>query len=185
MRPVEDREKTLEEGGMKYKDVDFVIITPMGSKDRIERVASEWFEQNKIHVRDGRMPAEWERAFKHAYNEWKAGREVPLDGTELAMCSLFTPAQIKSMQEAGIRTVEDMAAANDSALDMIGMGGRALKQRAQSWLDAAEKQGKVAGKLEALQKQVEALSARAEKAENDRAVLEAQVKALEKEPVED
>jgi hypothetical protein len=180
-RPVEDRAASLEEGGFKYKDVIFALIHPMGSKDRIERVAAEWIEQNEIHVRDGRMPAEWLKAFKFALAEYKEGREIAPDGTDIKMVSAFTPAQVKSMQDAGIRTVEDMAAANDSCLDMIGMGGRMLKQRAAAWLEAEKGQGKLAGKLEKLAGEVAALQAINTSKDDKIASLEAALEAAKQE----
>jgi len=178
MRPIEDREASLEEGGIKYKDIIFAIITPMGSKDRVERVATEWLQQNDIHVRDGRMPAEWQRAFRHAFEEFKAGREVPENGLAITNCPMFTPAQVKSCLDANLRTVEDLAAANESALVMIGLGGRALKQRAQAWLDSQGKEGKIAGELEKLRQEIQNLTSRAEKAETDNQALKSALEAL-------
>ena len=49
-RPVENRTKTLEanNGLPVYDDVAFVIITPPGSKDQIERIAAKLFEPPAI-----------------------------------------------------------------------------------------------------------------------------------------
>lgn len=55
-RAVEDRAASLEKGHYVTRDVDYAIITPMGSKDRTERVIKEWFDQLQQQVAEGRFP---------------------------------------------------------------------------------------------------------------------------------
>lgn len=56
-------------------------------------------------------------------------------GTPLALLNL-DPAQIKNLDAAGAGTVEMLAAVPDSSLGGLGMGARAMRQRAIAYLEA-------------------------------------------------
>ena len=77
-----------------------------------------------------------------------------------------------------IRSVEDLAAANEEVLARIGMGGRALKQRAVDWLTSAGSTGKASEELSALKASNENLQARNEQLETQLRELAAKVEAL-------
>lgn len=159
-RGEEDREESIKQGHYVTKDVDYVLVTPRGSKDRIERVAHEWFDQLKRDSDEGRFPREWVKGFEQMYKEWKEGREAPLSGTAVENWPALSPAQVKALQNLHIRTVEDMAEANEETIHRIGMGGRALKQKAIDWLKTASSVGKVSEELSALKAENEALRER-------------------------
>lgn len=142
-QPVEDRDRSLAEGRYMTKDVDFAIITPIGSKDRIPREVSSWLSNMEQQVREERMPRQWYQQYKDAYEAWKRGEEVPLNGTPIKGWSLIGPAQQKNILGANVRTVEDLAQANDEALLRIGMGAVELKMQAQTWLKTAKDVGSV------------------------------------------
>lgn len=150
IRAIEDRERSLQEGRYVPKDVVYAIITPQGSKDRLERIAEEWFEQLTQQEREGRFPAEWLRAFRGAFAEWKEGREPAVNGTDVRNWPAVSPAQVKALLDAKLRTVEDLAVANEESIARIGMGGRALKAKAIEWLASARDIGKQAEQLAAL-----------------------------------
>jgi hypothetical protein len=137
VRPVEDRERSTQ-AQLAFKDVDFAIITPMGSKDRVERIASEWFVQLREQVAQNRFKHEWLTAFQNAYNAWKNDQEPPVDGTALRNWPAATPAQIKTMTDLRLRSVEDLAAANEEVIHRLGMGGRALVEKAREWLRSSK-----------------------------------------------
>lgn len=158
-RSIEDRNATLEQGHYVGKEIAFAVVTPQGSKDKIEKVAEDWLKDLETAVRDDRFPADWLRAYKGVFKDWQEGREIPLDGTPIITWPAINASQQKVILDANIRTVEDLAAANESALNYLGMGGRALKEKAQAWLDAANGAGKVAGELEALRKANQELTA--------------------------
>ena len=67
------------------------------------------------------------------------------------MCTtLFTPAEIANCLAVNVRTLEDLAGANEEALGRIGMGARALKTRAVESIKTGE--GKESAmKVEALE----------------------------------
>lgn len=164
-RPIEDRNASIAQGRYMTKDVDFVVITPIGSKDRIPRQIDEWFTQLDQQVREERIPLDWAQQYKRAYEAWKTGQEIPLNGTPIKGWGLLSPAQQANVLGADIRTVEDLAQMSDEAMKRIGMGALELREKAQAWLRSADSQGKMAqeaagnqAKIRQLEKQIESLT---------------------------
>lgn len=177
--PEEDREQTIANGSLTYKDVDFAHITPMGSKDRIERRVTDWFELLEREVTAGRFPSEWFAQYKAAYEAWKSGKELPVVGTPLITWPVLSPAQLKTLVSLKLRSVEDLSQANEETLRRIGMGGVELKQRATNWLTSASG-GKIAEQLTALQIRLTQLEERNKTLEEQNTSLKAQVKETAK-----
>jgi len=178
-RSIEDREASEKAGHYVGKDVDFVLITPAGSKDRIDRNALEWLAQCRIEVQAERLPVKWEAHYREAYKNWKEGQEAPVDGTPLINWPGLSPTQYKQLQALHIRAVEDLAAANEETINRLGMGGRQLKQRAVDYLAAAKDVGAVAEAASTLRARAEASESR-EKLLNERLeAMAARLQALE------
>lgn len=155
-RSVEDREASLAAGHYVGKDVGYAIITPAGSKDKIERVADEWFANLRQSVSEERFPGEWLDGFEKMYKRWKENLETPEEGTAIMSWPAISPSQQKAILNANVRTVEDLAVANEPTLVAIGMGARSLQMKARSWLETANDVGKIAERNAALEtKQVE------------------------------
>lgn len=149
-RAVEKR-KLIEDGGASYfVDVDFILITPHGSKDRIERVWEEYEAYLVRLVKNGEFPSRWLEEYRAGYKSWVAGEGIPVNGTPVRTWPAITPAELKALTKAEVRTVEDLAQANEQQIANIGMGGRALKQRAQDWLNAQTGPGALAEQMTAL-----------------------------------
>jgi len=142
LKPVEDRNESLKAGHYVARDEIFAIITPQGSKDLIERKATEWLEILRQQVAEQRYQPEWLRAHKEAFEAFKADRGPPLNGTSIKMMTMLSPSQVEALMHLRIVTVEDLAAANEETISRIGMGGRALKQKAIEWLEGAKNGGK-------------------------------------------
>lgn len=157
VRAVEDRTASISAGHYVTKDIDFALITPQGSKDRIELIVSEWFQMLEAEVRADRFPLAWLSAFKEAYKFWKEGLEIPENGFSILNWPVLSPSQVRTFLDMGIRTVEDVAAMNEEAIRHIGMGGRSLKQRAADWLASSENVGKASEELSALRQENEHL----------------------------
>lgn len=150
-RPAEDRAASIEAGHKKYRDFDWVIVTPSGGKDVREDHAEAWLAKIEGQAQTGMYDYEWARDFRKMYEMFRDGKEMPETGTPLRMCTtLFTPAEIANCLAVNVRTLEDLAGANEEALGRIGMGSRALKTRAQEAIKTGE------GKESAMK--VEALS---------------------------
>lgn len=156
---VEDRAASLEQGRYVAKDIDYAIVTPMGSKDRIPRLVDEWFPYLEVQVRQERFPAEWLRAFKEAYKRWKEDQQMPENGTPISQWPPASPAMVKNMLTWNVRTVEDLAVANEETLSRLGMGARDLKRRAEEWLRSASNVGQSSERISALQMQLDQANA--------------------------
>ena len=180
VRPVEDRAASIEAGHYKTRDEDFAVITPQGSKDRTERVAKEWFAQMEEQVQQQRMPGDWLRQFKGAFAMWKEGKELPLNGTPILTWPVLSPSQVRSCIDAQVRTVEDLAAANEETIGRIGMGGRSLKDKAVAWLDTAKTSGKVTEEMAALRTSLAEANTRNDKLQEQITALAKQVDASTK-----
>ena len=142
-RPVEDRAASEAAGQYVAKDVDFVIITPPGSKDCVERVASEWFAQKEEDVKQGRFERDWLRRYKEDFKDWQDGNAVQIHGTPIRNWPVVSPAQKENLQRMKVLTVEQLAECNEQVISGLGMGGRALKQQAVDWLKDVKEHGSV------------------------------------------
>lgn len=156
---IEDREATLKQGRYMTMDVDFAIVTPVGSRDRIPRKVDEWFVVLDQYVKEGRMPAAWAQHYKDSYATWKKGEELPLAGTAIKGWQLLSPSEQANVISANILTVEDLANANDEAKQRMGMGALALCDRAKAWLKTAKDVGTTAMENAAMKKKMETLEA--------------------------
>ncbi len=146
-RQIEDRTASTATGKYATKTVDIAIIRQSGSSNSNEIEANDWLE--RISHNPG-YPPEWVDGFRKHYALWKQGQEAPLNGTPIREWGAISPDQRNHMLQLLIMTVEDLAAANESTLMRIGMGGRELKQKAQTWLNTANDVGKAAAELGAL-----------------------------------
>lgn len=178
LRAEEDRQASLAAGHYVAKDVAYALITPMGSKDRIERIAEDWFLKLREDVAQGRFPLEWLRHFEQHFKSWQDGLEPPVNGTPLERWNALSPAQLKNLRGLHLRTVEDMAQANEEVIARIGMGGRALKQQAEDFLKGSG----VSGELSALRADNENLRVRNESLEKQLKELTVQVQRLVDKP---
>ncbi len=161
-RAEEDRQASIESGKQVYKDVDFAIITPRGSKDRIERVVSEWLAHIERESRQDRFDPRWVAGYKANYQLWKDGQEVPPTGTPLKTWPGISPAQLKNFNNFNVRSVEDVASANEETLARMGQGARDLQKRAKDYLKTSESVGKVAEQFSALKADNDRLASRNE-----------------------
>ena len=155
LRPEEDREETISQGMPVFKDVEFAMITMPGGglvvdKPINEALLHEW--KNGDNRRKPPSPFAY-----RAYEAWKEGREAPVNGTDLKNWPGVTPAQLKTCQNATVRTIEDLAAANADTIRKLGMGGVAMMEKAKAYLAAAN-QNKTSEEVSALMVKLEALS---------------------------
>ena len=180
VRPVENREASIEAGHTVFKDEVFAIVTPAGTRDRLEKNAEDWLKSLEEGVVQSRIPASWPEAFRHKLSLFQTNQESPVDGTPLANMTILSPAEVKNILNANVRSVEDLAAAPEEALNRIGMGARSLKQKAQAWLDSSNKQGKSSAELNALRVKVDEQSTQLSEALAKLATAAAQIQAFEK-----
>lgn len=134
---VQDKKRTEELGRRVTKDVDFAFIMQPGSKDQVERVASDWLAMLKNKVINGSAdayPQEWVDGFHARYKAWQDGLDAPLNGTSVKEWPVLSPAQAENFISLHILTIEDVAAMTEQAMGAYGMGGREFKQKANDWV---------------------------------------------------
>jgi hypothetical protein len=140
--PLQDKERTEEEGRPIFKDVDMIRIMVPGDKDNIiERAVRQGDSQ--------RFPKQWEA--------YKQGREEALEGTPLEQWPMITRAQVEELRFFHVKTVEQLANISDSnAQKFIGI--QALKTRAAEWLEAAEDGAPISAMAAELEKRDEKIN---------------------------
>jgi hypothetical protein len=160
VRSEEDRAASVAAGKFVGRDVNYVIITPPGSKDTVEKPADEWIAQNEKMGRLGRMPIAWVDGYKTKYEEWKKGNATDgaVSGTHIRLWPALGPSQVAQVLAANVLTVEDLAQANETTLANIGMGGRALKEKAIAWVASAKDIGVVSERINALEQNLKLLT---------------------------
>lgn len=132
--PIEDRDASIAAGRLIVKDVDFAKVTAIGSKDVAIKEVKAWLEQQRQYAKEERIPGEWPMQYERAYAAWKAGQEVPLNGTPIKGWSAVSAAQQSNIIGANILTVEDLAGITDEGIRRIGMGAMELKDKAIRFL---------------------------------------------------
>ena len=176
-RAEEDRTASIEQGRYVSRDVDYAIVTPAGSKDRVERVVADWFLMLAGEVKAERWPQTWLDQLRAGYDAWARGQTPPESGTPLSTWPALSPAQVKNWAQIGIRTIEELAEANEEALSAYGMGARDMKARAILFLENAGDSSALVAKLRAAEELITSMQVRMESLE---AQLKASAKASEK-----
>jgi len=141
---VPDREATDREGSARFRTVHMIRVRQVGSKDFIVKNAEEWLEHvEKIK----QFPPDWISMFRRAYEAYLQGQELPVEGTPIKLWSPLSKAMADQIIAAGVRTVEELAAANEETLKRVGIGARQLQNQARAWRDTAKSTGVVSGEL--------------------------------------
>lgn len=177
-RAEEDRAETVKLGRVAYKDVDYALVTPFGSKDQFEFVASEWLERQEQQARENRLPSEWVKAYRQIYKDFKDGRDSTTSGTSLLNWPLITPAQVKLCNSLRVYSIEQLAGANEELIRNLGMGGRMLVASAVEYLEQASGPGKATAELVNLRQSLDDANATLKRLAESNAALAAQVQAL-------
>ena len=136
-----DPQKSIELGYRVTRDVDFAFIMQPGSKDCLEKEASEWLASIRRKSLEGAhdaYPPEWVDGFHKKFDAWKSGQEPPADGTSVKEWPILSPAQVQNFLSLRIITIEDVAALTEEAMQRVGMGSRELREKAREWLQTSE-----------------------------------------------
>jgi len=157
VRAVEDRTASLEKKCYQTKDVIFALITPSGSKDVVEKVADEWFEQMEQFVREERFDPRWLEYYKSQFRAFKDGQAPVVDGTSIKLWKTLSPSQMTNLQSLGFRTVEDVAQANEEGISRMGIGGRQLRDQARQLLEEQKSDDQLREQLAKQQAELEEL----------------------------
>lgn len=159
--PQEDRSELLSNGKYGFRNVEVAYITRPGQRDTVVKDAQLWLSELQKRSADGLVPSGWYDHFSKAYDAWKLGLELPPNGTPLRGWTVLLPAQTENLLLLGIRTVEELAALDETGVQRVGMGGARFRDLARDWL-ASSAQGKTAAEMETLRVANQALTEQVE-----------------------
>lgn len=146
MEAVKDEEATISEGRPIYSDREYIKIIPVGDKNTV--ICEPVSEEHKM-----RWP--------HQYAAFKNQQTQPQVGTPLEEWPPLSKSQVLTFKGANVHTVEQLASVSDGNLTNLGMGSRALRDKAIAYMaNAKDNSGLMAmqEQLNAAQKQIEALT---------------------------
>jgi len=135
---VEDREATIASGIFTPKNEIHVNVASPGTKDEPQFVWGSWIKQKEIDAQNGRIPYEFIDNFKRMYQLYNEGSDIPDNGIPVRTSLMFSPAEQHQILNANLRTIEELAQANEDAIRAMGMGGRLYKERAKNALAMAD-----------------------------------------------
>ena len=116
------------------KVIPFAYITP-DKFTRLEYPAEEWLEKKHREAIEGRVNPEWVTRWKMAFEAWKKGEELPLDGQPVKTWAALNKEQITRLIAMGYQTIEQVADVTDGNLAVIGLDGRYLRDLAKKTLE--------------------------------------------------
>ncbi len=151
--PKELVRRSEAEGRYIAIDVDMVEVRQKGATDSVKFEVPLWLKQNNIDMKAGRLPMEHAAHYEKMYAHWKAGQELPVEGTPIKGWAVIAPSQAEAIIRAGIRTVEDLSNMNGEAMQRIGMGAVMLKNKAQAWVAQAQDKGPLTMEMAELKRQ--------------------------------
>tara|TARA_R110000824_G_scaffold87622_1_gene215964 strand:- start:6036 stop:6662 length:627 start_codon:yes stop_codon:yes gene_type:complete len=135
LRAEEDRAASIESGHPVFRDVEMAIMTMPGGNLVLDKfVNDDLLKEWKFGIPGRKPPSPFAIS---AYDAWKEGRDLPVNGIDLKNWPGVTPAQLKMCQGISVRTVENLAECNADTLRKLGMGGVALKDKAAAYLLSA------------------------------------------------
>lgn len=131
----------------QLREVDYVEYSPIGSVQKlsIPEAVSRLSNVIPLEGRAAQNPAvlmahaRW-NAIKPHYEAWKAGHEVPLEGTPLAVWPGVSQELAQLFKMKGVKTVEQVAALTDTHIQSMGIPGLFdIIQNAKRFLVAQDK----------------------------------------------
>lgn len=169
-RPEENAEKTREAGHAVFEDVDYITWYSIG--DNLKSTSCRASKTAKFY------PHIWQVA-RPLYEAWKQGQDDPVTGTALAEWPAIGRGMVETLRGFNVRSVEDLADINDAAMQRIGMGARALRDKARAWLESAKTHGKMAEELKARDDRITAMDSENRQLRADLDELRAMVERLQ------
>ena len=119
-----NRAKSIAEGRPVHDHIPFVRIqTPGDNLNVINRPATD------------NDAAEWPKQWAN----FAAGRQAIPEGTPLEILLPNNPEVVEHLHHLKVFVIEQLAAANDTALQSMGMGARKLQEDAKAYLAMADK----------------------------------------------
>lgn len=151
-----DPRSSAEHGRPMFKDTEICKIRLAADRHSLPVVPA-----HEVWKTIDGEPITYAMRFKDQYERWKSGKEQVMTGTPLEYLTL-PQAKLFELKALSIYTVETLAALDGKRLANLGMGGRDLKNKAQAYLDTAEKNAdvlKLSNENEELKRRLEKLEA--------------------------
>ncbi len=167
-RPLEIRDGAQKTGFPTFIDQEIAVITMPGGQLVVEKEINEKLLNEWRHGDNMRKPPSPFAIV--AYEAWKAGDDIPINGIDLKNWPGVTPAQLKMCHNASIYSVEDLRDANADCIRKLGMGALALIEKAKAYLGSAQT-NKASEEISALKVDMEAMKATIEKKDEQIAAL--------------
>lgn len=119
---VKDELASQEQGRPIFRDeLRVQFIMPASPNQPVMRVTQEHIE---------RWPKQYEAFMR--------GGEMAVEGTPLEQWPIMTRAMVLELKALGLYSVEQCAMMPDTAVQKVGRGGYAIRERAKAYLDEAE-----------------------------------------------
>lgn len=128
LEPLQDKEKSKEEGRPIYKEVEFINIRIVGDTKTEVKRRVQYDDTPNMPSDINRFPRQW-TAFKNK-------NSVTHEGTPITEWPPVGKALALELKGLNIHTVEQLAACADGNLKW--MGARELKNKAVAWLENAK-----------------------------------------------
>ena len=97
-----------------------------------------WLNKLKESLRNKVITQEYHDGCKKRFLEWEKTGSVAVEGTPIATWNAITPAQQKQVMQAEILSIESLATANEDMITFIGFGARALKRKAEIYVETKD-----------------------------------------------
>lgn len=123
--PIINKKESENKGEPVYSSVPILQLRPKGSKD----IATKRMKPETGEELIARFPQSWA-----AYQ----GEVVAVDGQPLMELPGLSPEKAAAWSIVGVRTIEDLASAEDAELTRLGFGARDHQKNAQNLLAAKE-----------------------------------------------
>lgn len=127
--------------------VDWVTWAPVGgvlstqTTDRIKSIRPDdsMLRNDSSGTKGAFMRARWAQ-IEPAFNAWKGGQEIPLNGTPLGAWPAVNAGQVDVLRHYGIRTVEEVSGLSEAQIERITLPGmRDLQRQARTFLDNSDR----------------------------------------------
>ena len=140
--PTIDGKATKEAGRPKYMDKEYLEITIPGDQYSrpIFRASPEYIER-----------------YQTQYDNWKAGKDQEITGIPLEHYQHLNERQKMELKALDINSVEALAGLHDGIIQDLGIGGRAMVEKAQSYLEVTKNNVNVASIMDRVEQQEELL----------------------------
>lgn len=168
-------EKEID-GVKKWVDEEREITETIQEEYKFRVATTPWEDQLKERVHNGRISPQYMDYCMDALKRFKAGSEMPINGTPIVGWNMIDMAMQRNCVDLGINTIELCAVMTDEAMDALGMGSRDVKKKAIAYTTASE-QGISITKVAALQSENEQLRGNQSALEEKFAALAAKVEA--------